>query len=185
MNNLTSRKKITQFLNELLEKDRLIGVGNYWAKEVTLDYGKSNVRRVDYMQFKPVNQLSIDGIEKGIFICYEIKSCVEDFLSGYGQNFIGEKNYLVMTMDTYIKLNEKGEIIKLPYNVGILVSIPLSRKYKDNRLVEEYKQPTIIDIDNSSVKDWYLEVIKQSHQTYRQKSITELLFCMLRSKHKH
>ena len=96
MNNLTSRKKITQFLSELLEKDRLIGVGNYWAKEVTLDYGKSNVRRVDYMQFKPVNQLSIDGIEKGIFICYEIKSCVEDFLSGYGQNFIGEKNYLVM-----------------------------------------------------------------------------------------
>lgn len=177
---LTERKDITQFLSKLLEQHKLLGVGKYWAKEVTLDYGKSNTRRVDYMQFKPINQLSIDGLEKGIFICYEIKSCVEDFLSGYGQNFIAEKNYLVMTMHTYKALNEKGEINKLPYNVGILVAMPTKRKYDKNNLVEEYEQLTSI---NDTMHDWYLDTIKPAYQVARQKSMIELLFCMLRSKH--
>ena len=56
------------------------------------------------MQFVPENQLSVSGIEPGTFVCYEVKSCKADFLSGHGQNFIGEKNYLVMTMSTYKEL---------------------------------------------------------------------------------
>ena len=186
-----NRKDTTKFLSHLLEVTKFSGYGKYWAKEVTLDYGKTEIvedkngnfneksktKRIDYLQFEPINQLSIDGIEKGIFICYEIKSCKEDFLSGYGQNFIGEKNYLVMTMQTYKELVECGEINKLSHKIGILVAMPLSRKYSDRRLIEEYENPTKLE----DCADWYLETIRASNKSYREKSMIELLFCMLRS----
>lgn len=47
--------------------------------------------------------MSVSGIEKGIFTCYEVKSCMEDIYSGNGLNFLGEKNYLVMAIDCYKK----------------------------------------------------------------------------------
>jgi len=74
-----NRQLCTEFLSKLLVKEKLSGMGNYYAKEVTFDYGTDHSIRVDYIQFKPLNQLCIDGIEKGEFICYEIKSCIEDF----------------------------------------------------------------------------------------------------------
>lgn len=182
-----SRKYTTKFLSKLLEQDRLSGVGKYWASEVTLDYGKEELtadgyksltKRVDYMQFCPEHQLSISGLEHGSFICYEIKSCKADFLSGHGQNFITEKNYLVTTVQTYQELKECGEIYKLSDKVGIMVAMPRKYKYKDNKLEIELNNPTpMID-----VKDWYLETIKNSRSSYRYRSTTELLFCMLRSK---
>ena len=188
-----NRKETTQFLSHLLESTKLSGVGKYWAKEVTIDYGKTEIvedidgnlkeksktRRIDYLQFEPINQLSIDGIEKGIFTCYEIKSCKADFLSGYGQNFIVEKNYFVMTMQTYKELVECGEINKLSHKIGILVAMPLSRKYNDKRNIEEYESPTKLEDCNS----WYLEAIRASNKSYRERSMVELLFCMLRSGH--
>lgn len=87
------RSETTKFLSRLLEKSRFSGPGKYWAREVSLDYGYAagKARRVDYMQFIPENQCSISAIEKGIFACYEIKSCKEDIYSGNGLNFIGEK----------------------------------------------------------------------------------------------
>ena len=89
------RKKTTEFLGSLLASDRLSGAGKYWAKEVSIDpwAAKGTPKRVDYMQFVPDRQLSVSDIEKGIFVCYEIKSCKQDVYSGNGLNFLGEKNY--------------------------------------------------------------------------------------------
>lgn len=85
------------------------------------------------MQFVPSNQMGVGSLEKGIFICYEIKSCLGDFKSGHGQNYIGEENYLVMPIEG------------------------LSR-------------------------EWRLYKILPPQLKNREKSITELLFCMLRSR---
>ncbi len=98
-----TRKEITEFLSDLLIKDRFSGIGKYWASEVTLNYGSADVKRVDFMQFKPANTMSTSGIEKGEFICYEVKSNMADYKSGHGQNFIGERNYFVMPMQLYKK----------------------------------------------------------------------------------
>lgn len=162
------RKETTSFLNNLLEKERLTGLGKYWSREVTIDYGTRDEKRIDYLQFELVNT-SISGIEKGIFICYEVKSCKADFNSGYGKNFIGEKNYLVMPMKVY-----KEVIHDIPYEVGVLTPVP---RYRNKH--EEFEHPTELCV----YEDWKLEVIKPSHQVSRKKSMTELLFCMLRSGH--
>ena len=161
------RKETTKFLGELLKRERLCGVGKYWANEVSIDYGSTDVKRIDFLQFEPVNQMSISGIEKGIFTCYEIKSCKADFKSGFGQNFIGEKNYLVMPMATY-----KEVISEIPHNVGVLVPIPTHvDKY------DEFENPTELSEDVS----WKLCTIISARQQNRKRSMNELLFCMLRS----
>lgn len=93
-----NRKEITNFLEKLTVSSRLSGRGKYWAREVSIDHGTVYVKRVDFMQFVPAGAIHISDIEKGIFVCYEIKSCREDVYSGNGLNFLGEKNYLVTTM---------------------------------------------------------------------------------------
>ena len=164
------RRKTTQFLSELLIHTRLNGPAKYWAKEVSLDYGhgKGIEKRVDFLQFEPVNQKGIDGIEKGVFTCYEVKSCKADFQSGCGMNFVGEKNYLVMPMFLY-----KQVINELPANVGVLVAVPEGRDPYD-----EFTDPTPLDAPNIS---WKLHTIFHAQALPRTKSMTELLFCMLRS----
>jgi hypothetical protein len=87
----------------------------YWAREVTFDYGTLHQVRVDYMKFKPKNN-TVSGIEKGDFYCYEIKSCVADFNSKNGHNFIGDFNYYVMPKDLYEQVKQR-----IPYNVGVLI----------------------------------------------------------------
>lgn len=162
-----NRKEITEFLSELLIRDKFNGIGKYWASEVSIDYGTTDVKRVDFMQFEPAGVCGISAIEKGIFICYEVKSCKADFESGFGRNFIVEKNYFVMTMSTY-----KEVIHDIPHNVGVLVAIP---KYADK--YNEFENPTELSADD----EWKLCTIKQAHQQMRKRSMTELLFCMLRS----
>ena len=112
-----NRKEITKQLAQLTEK--YINPHNdpriYSAKEVTFDYATAHAIRVDYMQFKPVNNTA-GGIEKGLFYCYEIKSCVDDFNSGHGKNFIGDYNYLVMPHELYIQVQRS-----IPYDVGVLI----------------------------------------------------------------
>lgn len=93
-----NRKEITKFLSDLLVRDRFSGMGKYYAREVSIDYGTKDVKRVDFVQFEPAGVTSISSIEKGIFTCYEVKSCKEDVFSGNGLNFFGEKNYIVTTM---------------------------------------------------------------------------------------
>lgn len=110
-----SRPKITSMLSELTEKK--INPNNdsriYWAKEVTFDYETNHSIRVDYMQFKPINN-TVSGIEKGDFYCYEVKSSVEDFHSKNGHNFIGDFNYYVMPHDVYLKVRNE-----IPYKIGV------------------------------------------------------------------
>ena len=48
-----NRKETTEFLGNLLKRDRLYKRGKYWSSEVTLDYGSNNVKRVDFMEFEP------------------------------------------------------------------------------------------------------------------------------------
>jgi len=162
-----NRKEITAFLEDILIKTKFLGIGKYWAKEVSIDACSSSVRRVDFMQFEPNGVCGISAIEKGIFICYEIKSCKADFDSGFGRNFIGEKNYYVMTMDTY-----KDVINEIPRNVGVLVPIP---DYAD--VHEEFETPTKLSPDI----EWKLYCIRKSIPQIRKRSMVELLFCMLRS----
>ena len=163
-----TRPEITNFLGRLLKRDKLNLRGKYWASEVTLDYGSKEVKRVDFMQFEPVNQYSVSGLEKGIFICYEVKSCKADFNSGFGKNFIAEKNYFVMPMKLY-----KEVINEIPHNVGVLCPIPLGREKYD-----EFENPTELYDDTAY---WNLKTIRPALQRERKRSIIELLFCMLRS----
>lgn len=136
-----SRSEITVFLSECLEKhiDPHNDPRIYWAKEVTFDYATGNAIRVDYMKFKPINN-TVSGIEKGDFYCYEIKSCVEDFKSKNGHNFIGDYNYYVMPQEVFESV--KGLI---PHSIGVivpnefneLVSVKKAQRIDRNRPVSE------------------------------------------------
>lgn len=181
------RVKITRFLEKLLKSSRLSGMGKYWASEVSVDACTANGKggRVDFMQFEPPNQCSVGALEKGIFICYEIKSCKKDVYSGNGLNFYGEKNYIITTMQCYkdilLELRDgtfDKHISKVnpdaSKNFGIMVAVPYGRDK-----VQEFEKPTPIDEDTS----WRLEVIKPCIVGARKKSLTELLFCMVRSGH--
>lgn len=83
-----NRRETTDFLSRLLITSRLSGRGKYWVDEVSIDYGTKDVKRVDFMQFEPNGVIYQSDIEKGIFTCYEVKSCKEDVYSGNGLNFI-------------------------------------------------------------------------------------------------
>ena len=178
-----NRKETTKFLENLLIYDRFAGAGKYWAKEVSVDYGTKDVKRVDFMQFEPAGVTSISEIEKGIFICYEIKSCKEDVYSGNGLNFIGEKNYIVTTMECYKDIVKDYASGKLSSHIiescpgsslhyGIMVAIPRYLSPED-----EFAKPTPLNEEIS----WKLSVIIPCNQGPRKRSTTEMLFYMLRS----
>lgn len=179
-----NRKQITQKLSDILVADRLSGIGKYWAKEVTLDYGTSHPIRVDYMQYTPDGAVYASDIENGYFTCYEIKSCKEDVYSGKGLNFVGEKNYIVTTMDCYKELLPDIESGKLQNYIlqangrftqwDILVAIPGYNQPKD-----EIDNPTPFDTEGK----WKLRAMRAVYQGkgYRVRSKVELLFCMLRA----
>ena len=164
------RKETTKFLGNLLKRDRLFG--KYWASEVSIDYGTTDVRRVDFIQFEPAGVVGISGIEKGIFICYEVKSCKADFESGFGRNFIGEKNYFVMPMGTY-----KEVIQDIPSGIGVLVPVPQNTGSANSEIFKEFENPTKLSADT----EWKLHAIRHPRPQMRKKSVVELLFCMLRS----
>ena len=187
----SNRKETTRML------DRLSGVGKYWAKEVTLDYGTSHPIRVDYMQYVPNGALFTSDIENGYFICYEIKSCKEDVYSGNGLNFIAEKNYIVTTIDCYKSLLEDIRSGRLTDYIkrengrevywDILVAIPVyevtdkncSSGRRHSRLEDEFDNPTPL----SESGRWKLIAtnIGYIRKGYRTRSQVEMLFCMLRS----
>lgn len=182
------RKKTTEFLGNLLVSDRFGGMGKYWAKEVSIDPWavKGKPKRVDYMQFVPAGQCSVSDIEKGIFVCYEIKSCKQDVYSGNGLNFLGEKNYIVTTMECYKDLLQDfrdGTFARHLHEVapessshfGIMVAIPFM-----SELTDEFENPSEVDCESGR---WKLAVIQQCVPGLRKRPMTELLFCMLRSGH--
>ncbi len=180
------RKETTKFLGELLISSKFSGMGKYWAKEVSIDpfAAKGKPKRIDYMQFVPAGQCSVSDIEKGIFVCYEIKSCKQDAYSGNGLNFLGEKNYIVTTMECYKELlpdlrngafsrhlHETAPDSSMHF--GIMVAVP----YISN-LSDEFENPSEIDYESGR---WKLATIQKCVPGPRRKSMTELLFCMLRS----
>lgn len=179
-----NRKETTKLLSQILEKTRLSGFRKYYAKEVSLDYGTKDVKRIDYLQFVPPSTTYISDIEKGYFITYEIKSCKEDVYSGNGLNFICEKNYIVTTMQCYKDLLSDINSGKLQEHIkntnpenksndyGIMVAIPES-----SDKIAEFDNPTPFSND---VK-WKFITIKNCFPCSRKRSITELLFLMLRS----
>lgn len=180
-----NRKETTEFLSNLLISNRLSGRGKYYAREVSIDYGTSNVKRIDFMQYEPKGVVYQSDIEKGIFTCYEVKSCREDVFSGNGLNFIGEKNYIVTTMECYKSIQLDMRSGKLWNHIkeccpeasahfGIMVPVPWSFKPE-----EEYENPTELTNDIA----WELKVIYPCNIGGRKRSTTELLFCMLRSGH--
>lgn len=181
-----NRKEITAFLRDLLKKEKFSGSGKYWASEVSIDYGSKNVKRVDFMQFVPPNQCSVSAIEKGAFYCYEVKSCKADVYSGNGLNLLGEKNYIVTTMQCYKELIpdiNSGKFLKhlrecnpeSSNHYGIMVAVPRGIEKFD-----EFEDPTPIN-EEAMKRSWELKTIKNCIPGSRKRSITELLFCMLRS----
>ncbi|WP_445448709.1 hypothetical protein [Enterococcus faecalis] len=113
-----NRVDVTNNLSDLVRK-RLSRTSTFWSEEVELDFGKS---RVDFVGFKPFNFLQNGmcpaSIEKGTFSFYEVKSCLADFNSGHGKNFLGDENYLVCERSLANELYQK-EI--LPNSVKVLV----------------------------------------------------------------
>lgn len=179
------RKETTSFLSRLLIRDRFSGAGKYWASEVSIDPWSSGGKRVDFMQFVPHTQCAVSDIEKGIFICYEVKSCGEDVYSGNGLNFLGEKNYIVTTMQCYKDVlcpdmrsgkfwKHLREVAPESSNaIGIMVAVPL-----DADIESEFENTTDLDAENTY---WRFKVVIPCRQGLRKRSLVELLFCMLRS----
>ena len=90
-----NRKETTKFLSNLLEGE-LKALGRHYAKEVTIDNGSINVKRVDFMEFTPGVGIFISGIEKGIFITTgNYTKAARDEAANMGKNLIdlidGEK----------------------------------------------------------------------------------------------
>ncbi len=152
---MSNRPEITALLSLSIQKH--INPRNdpriYWAREVTFDYSTQNAIRVDYMQFKPVNN-TVSGIEKGDFYCYEVKSSVEDFHSKNGHNFIGDFNYYVMPEEVYATVRNE-----IPYYVGVFV-------------------PEIMNYRG----EWYdLKSVKKAKRKDRDRPVSEMLLMMFRS----
>lgn len=165
-----NRKETTKFLSELLVQERLTGRGKYYASEVSLDYGTKDVKRVDFMQFEPQGVVDVSEIEKGIFTSYEVKSCKADFNSGFGRNFVTEKNYFVMPISLY-----KEVATEIRHPIGVMCPVPARRDAYD-----EFEKPT--PLDTLGVV-WDMKIIRPTYQIGRKRSMTELLFCLLRSGH--
>lgn len=181
-----TRAEVTKFLSQLLINTRFGGAGKHWASEVSIDPWGREAKRVDYIQFSPADQCSISGIEKGIFTCYEVKSCKEDVYSGNGLNFLGEKNYIVTTMECYKDILpdlRSGKFAKHMHEqfpesshyFGVMVAVPYLAE-----LTDEIENPTPIDPDT---EHWKLAVALPCRKGPRKRSMTELLFCMVRSGH--
>lgn len=184
---MSDRKTTTELLSEILKRTRLTGLGKYAASEVTLDYGSSNQKRVDFVQFKPTQTFTVSGIEQGSFIFYEVKSCKADIYSGNGLNFYGDQNYIVMDMETWKSFMEDFQQRSTKFmdwyteghpdgmhNIGIMVAKPAGRDAYDELL-----DPT--ELTEENYNDFELEVIIPSRTQPRKRSVAELLFCMLRS----
>ena len=94
-----SRPDITAMLSRLVEK-RLAARRMRWASEVTFDQRTENERRIDYVAFSPFtpdNRVEPSSVDLGTFEFYEVKSSMEDFTSGHGLTFYGDRNYRVTT----------------------------------------------------------------------------------------
>ena len=100
-------------------------------------------------------------------------------------NFIGEKNYIVTTMQCYKDIKEDYLSGALDAHIrsidpgssteyGIIVAIPKTRMLED-----EFQNPTPLD---GNLDKWKLAIAIKCFGGRRKRSMVELLFCMLRSR---
>lgn len=114
-----NRPETTRALSDMVEA-RLRGK-TYWAREVLIGAADTRAPRVDYMSFRlaPSHSLAITPglVEHGEFCCYEVKSCMADFKSGHGLNFVGDRNFLVCERELADRLHEQ---LQIPHNCAVL-----------------------------------------------------------------
>ncbi|MBB5887728.1 hypothetical protein [Lactovum miscens] len=110
-----NRPDITKSLSDLV-RTRLKNTCNFWAEEVNLDY---STKRVDFVGFSARNGVfaRVSEIEHGAFDFYEVKSSMNDFNSGHGKNWEGDRNYLVCERELADELYSK---MLLPQNTEVL-----------------------------------------------------------------
>lgn len=155
---MSKRPNITKMLSDLVAK-RLTAQNNYWAAEVNFDKNTQQNRRVDFVGFKPLTPdyvVAPTSVELGCFTCYEVKSCIEDYNSGNGLTFYGDKNYLVCTDELANEL--KNSLIAWPHNLsGVLCP---TKNWKQLRLKIDLSGSQVYRIRPASEMLWE---ICQSH----------------------
>ena len=134
-----------------------------------------------------LQELGLNAIKKGV-------NCENSiyYLRNYyvmrlynGLNFYGEKNYIVTTMECYKDLIPDLQNGKFDEHLhqcnpesskywGVMVAVPHMKEPED-----EFQNPT--PIDDTNMMGWELKVVKPCRMGLRKRSMTELLFCMLRS----
>lgn len=75
-----------------------------------------------------------------------------------------------MPMELY-----KEVATEIGYPIGVMCPVPATKDMHD-----EFENPTPLDTDGVI---WDMKIIRPAHQVGRKRSITELLFCLLRSGH--
>lgn len=104
----------TTFALTRLAESRIRRQCRLWAPEVKVP----GDGRVDFMGFQPYcDRPDAASIERGKLVCYEVKSCMADFESGHGLNFVGDVNWLVCPVELCESLRES---LSLPSNAGVL-----------------------------------------------------------------
>lgn len=166
-----TRSETTYLLSALLEKQVLHD--RHWSREVPVRRGEHDIRGyVDYMSFR-ANSLSPSGIEHGDFTCYEVKSCLDDYNSGNGLNFVGDWNYIVTTIDTYKKIGQ------LPASIGCYVPVSVENysSITIKPMFKEFENPPEL---TSEIDNWKLwRIVNPVERTQRFHSGSELLYGML------
>ena len=172
------RKEITCLLSNLLVRDVLSN--STWASEVKYSKLDGSDGRVDYMSFHPsyrtYYKLSERTVQQGTFTAYEVKSSIEDYKSGNGLNFIGDKNYLIMPMELYKRLRTDPKI----HDVGVYVPVPMySGKQSNAYFYNEFESPTPL---TNNINEWRLHKIRDAGKSDdRRYGTAELLYAMLKS----
>lgn len=115
------RTETTERLSCLAEK-RLRGLTPYWAGEVMVGKDSRSSGVVDYLAVRfPCNAREIlaeGDVERASFIFVEVKSCIEDFKSGYGLNLQGDENWLVCERNLADELKER---MMIPAGIEVFV----------------------------------------------------------------
>ena len=117
------REEVTSKLSRLAEK-HISRRCALWAPEVDVPVLKDGMKigRVDFAGFTPYGYglgcvPDAAFLERGKLTCYEVKSCMPDYNSGHGLNFVGDVNWLVCPVELFESLRES---LSLPSNAGVL-----------------------------------------------------------------
>lgn len=106
------RRETTAELSEMALK-KLRREFSLVSAEVWVDNG----HRVDFVAYCIGSGGQNAAAERGTFCFVEVKSCMDDFMSGHGRTFEGDENWLVCPMELADALHEKR---RLPRNCRVM-----------------------------------------------------------------